>query len=1113
MLDFQEGLSVVMPKLVPEYGGFFSASFTSGSKYYNHEGGPTVLVSDPEVLGEMYSRHEDFNKKHFKHSAMRQLLAGNGLFSSDDDEPIHDQAARILLPAFSLSGMKEYFSIIQGQTEVLKQVLERHAEEGKLVDLHHMLSCYTFDIISSIGFGMNMDAMTSSEGTAAEFLNLLEEFNAISVRMKSYAFAGPRALGAVASGDFSALKANQTRLRALLTKILASKKECVEEAKKCPVTGARGKCPVKDMGERMLTTPDPVTGELLPDENVMNQCATFLVAGHDSTSTAITMLLYQIAQHPDVEEKVYQEVMAVVGHGPITWDALGKMQYCTQVVKESLRMYSPATGPTKTSPLDRTTHLGGYEIPPGTNLVISTWGLHYNPKVYPDPWKFDPDRWSVENSKGRSPYAWLPFSYGKRACIGMQLSLLEQRMGLAELVRRFHLRVDPSTNLVTTEPIFLNPQGIFLKLTPRSQGVPAPLPLTTTHEDQVAPTIDIGRQDELRGRKLVVLFGSNMGTSEELADRLVRRGETMGMVCSKAVLDDVCHKASPIELPKGDTGLVLMVTSTYNGQPPDNAKRFDEWLKTSADAVAETFDGVRFAVFGCGNRQWAATFMAFAQKVHDAAVSNGGQCLVPLGIGDMDSGESELCFARWERSVVVALLKSHHIEVPRTIRDSLYPKMLEYQVYLSMDKRLKDFEQVGNKPIGLGIKDRAITMFLKANNAWPLTVTCNRELNKTTGRSTRHIEFQIPEGINYTAGDHFGMIGANPSEVVLDHLDYLNIPHDTVVKIDLDAGVNMSLVPLGMPIGAFQALAWCFELQGVTTRLQLRALSKLAASPQECARLERLSEWNENEAEYSEYDEQIKAKRKTVLEVLREFPSVKISLGQLMGILPVMKPRYYSISSSPKVSPGSASVTVSVVSGVSPTGRKHLGCCSTFLKDQPRLLPETVHPSRAMVAYAMIKDTGSTFRLPESKLVPVIMVGPGTGVAPMRGFIQDRIASGAKENVLFFGCRDADEYIYRDELEQWQHEGSLTLHVAFSREPKQPRQYVQDLIRVQGDALVDLVRRGAYIYVCGDATRMAPDVKATFGRIFDEAGFGDGFVEEMVKQGRYCQDVWAAQSL
>jgi cytochrome P450/NADPH-cytochrome P450 reductase len=238
-------------------------------------------------------------------------------------------------------------------------------------------------------------------------------------------------------------------------------------------------------------------------------------------------------------------------------------------------------------------------------------------------------------------------------------------------------------------------------------------------------------------------------------------------------------------------------------------------------------------------------------------------------------------------------------------------------------------------------------------------------------------------------------------------------------------------------------------------------------------------------------------------------------------MLPPMKPRYYSISSSPKLSPRTATISVSVVQGRSPTGRLHLGLCSNCLKSQTgqKPYPPTVMPSRPLGASGLgmplvtfVKDTGSSFRLPASN-VPVIMVGPGTGVAPMRGFIQDRAADERSENVLFFGCRDESDYLYRDELEAWEKEGCLKLFVAFSRKHGTPKTYVQDLISQKADLVAEYVRRGAYIYICGDASKMAPDVKATVARVLMEAGLGDDCVEKMTAEGRYCEDVWAAQSI
>lgn len=168
-----------------------------------------------------------------------------------------------------------------------------------------------------------------------------------------------------------------------------------------------------------------------------------------------------------------------------------------------------------------------------------------------------------------------------------------------------------------------------------------------------------------------------------------------------------------------------------------------------------------------------------------------------------------------------------------------------------------------------------------------------------------------------------------------------------------------------------------------------------------------------------------------------------------------------------------------------------------------------------MPLIAFVKDTGSTFRLPSDSTKPVIMVGPGTGLAPMRGFIQERVATGARENMLFFGCRNNDDFLYREELERWQAAGFLQLHVAFSRKDGVDKAYVQDLIAREAASLRELVARGAYVYVCGDASRMAPAVKEAIGAacVPDNTGRAADLIDEMTEQGRYCQDVWAAQSI
>src|SRR5262249_35247910 len=168
-----------------------------------------------------------------------------------------------------------------------------------------------------------------------------------------------------------------------------------------------------------------------------------------------------------------------------------------------------------------------------------------------------------------------------------------------------------------------------------------------------------------------------------------------------------------------------------------------------------------------------------------------------------------------------------------------------------------------------------------------------------------------------------------------------------------------------------------------------------------------------------------------------------------------------------------------------------------------------------------VKDTKSAFRLPEDPSTPIVMVGPGTGLAPFRGFLQERAALRAQgrrvaPSLLFFGCRNPEQdFLYADELRALLGDAIPDLHVAFSRVPGSRKTYVQDLILDRRDAVWKMIQDGAVIYVCGDASRMAPDVRRAFAAVYaDKAGSGEAageaWIDRMSAEGRYLVDVWAA---
>jgi cytochrome P450 / NADPH-cytochrome P450 reductase len=268
----------------------------------------------------------------------------------------------------------------------------------------------------------------------------------------------------------------------------------------------------------------------------------------------------------------------------------------------------------------------------------------------------------------------------------------------------------------------------------------------------------------------------------------------------------------------------------------------------------------------------------------------------------------------------------------------------------------------------------------------------------------------------------------------------------------------------------------------------------------------------DDEASQAKYRTDVFNKRRSVIDLLDEHRACELPFNVYLEMLPPLRPRYYSISSSPLVSPSACAISVAIVSEPHRAGTGTFeGVCSNYLR-----------PQRAKnVVYAFVKDTKSAFRLPDDPSVPVIMIGPGTGLAPFRGFLQERAALKAQGKTvgpthLFFGCRRPDQdFIYADELKAFEANATTTLHVAFSRAHGHPKTYVQDLVTAEAATLWDLLQKGAHVYVCGDASKMAPAVREAFIDLVADKGRVSRVealtrIDAMTASNRYCTDVWAS---
>jgi len=371
----------------------------------------------------------------------------------------------------------------------------------------------------------------------------------------------------------------------------------------------------------------------------------------------------------------------------------------------------------------------------------------------------------------------------------------------------------------------------------------------------------------------------------------------------------------------------------------------------------------------------------------------------------------------------------------------------------------------------------AVVASYSKQHPWHAPLLENRLLNAPgASKETRQLVFDLSgSDLTYQAGDALGVWPRNCPALVQELLSLMHLDGTTRVELK-----GLSAMPLA------SALELHLEIARITPQ-QLEVFSQQPGA----ADLRRLL-LPEHKAELKDW-----LWGRQLADLLREFPQA-LALDSWLALLKPLQPRLYSISSSPTAHPRQVHLTVSTVR----YGQRK-GACSTFLADRAEGL-----------RVAIFAQASKHFRLPEDDSVPLIMVGPGTGIAPFRAFLEERQARGARgRNWLFFGeQREATDFYYREQLQAWQASGHLRLDTAFSRDQAE-KVYVQQRMLEQGAQLWQWLEAGAYFYVCGDASRMARDVDAALRQVVAEhGGLSDvaaaNYVAELAKAKRYRRDVY-----
>lgn len=372
-------------------------------------------------------------------------------------------------------------------------------------------------------------------------------------------------------------------------------------------------------------------------------------------------------------------------------------------------------------------------------------------------------------------------------------------------------------------------------------------------------------------------------------------------------------------------------------------------------------------------------------------------------------------------------------------------------------------------------------------NPFPASLVVNRELTgEGSIKETRHFEISLEgSGLSYEVGDSLGVFGSNDPELVellLQRLGY--------------SGEELVPSPDGQEVPVRAALTGNY----IITEPAKQFLKALVEKDESAADLgELLDPAAKSNLEHFLWGTDI-------LDLLEMYPAVQFAPTELVGVLRKLQPRLYSIASSQKAVGESVHLTIAIVKYTSEgKARLRKGVCSTFLAERasgPAGVPVFIH-------------TAKHFRLPEDPSAPCIMVGPGTGIAPFRAFLQDRSADRAPgRNWLFFGEQhEKSEFFYREEFEQYQEEGVLTkLTTAFSRD-QDHKIYVQHRLMEQAAELFSWLEEGAYFYVCGDAKYMAKDVDQALHDVVVQAGGKSpedaaAYVNDLKTSKRYRKDVY-----
>ncbi len=403
--------------------------------YCKYVGVPACLVGHPDQIADVLV----VNAGSYTKSNMLRMLLGDGLATSEGE--LWRRQRNLLLPLFSRERLPEYGPII---TRHIDRMMSTWKDDS-VHDIYHDMMRLTLDVAAESFLGTQLNGR---QDTLLENLGIvLDEF----IVQADQCFLVPHW---VPTRSNRAIRRAVKTIRIIVDDIIRERRAEIAQGNE-----------TKDLLSVLLKAQS--AGVPISDELVRDEATTFLLGGHETTAIGLAWVWHLLTQHPEVEQRLAEHLQTELQGRPVRFEHLPRLTYLEQVIKESLRLFPPAWYATRRT--DRDVDLGGYRVPKGITVVMDIWAVHHDSRFYPDPEKFQPERWTEDFTKGLHKFAYLPFGIGARRCIGALFAEAETTLAVASIVQRFHVQKVANTVVTTLAATTLRPGEGGVPVTVRSR--------------------------------------------------------------------------------------------------------------------------------------------------------------------------------------------------------------------------------------------------------------------------------------------------------------------------------------------------------------------------------------------------------------------------------------------------------------------------------------------------------------------------------------------------------------------------------------------------------------------------------------------------------------------